>query len=138
MSYEEKEKHNELLKQEFDKLVKNRALICDEKGVLKTDCTKYKKKYKTLLTKVKNLQWECIKDDITYFYIPDTTTGYVFKKMLEIILQSVSKLLIQNVKTGSYEKFEEIRNEIYEEMADMYIFFIIKKDMHQHLYKKGA
>ena len=129
------EMHEKYLKEVFERLVKNRTVLCNEKGQLRKENYRYRTKYQELVYQVVEAIRDCIRDDFSIFAVPATPIGHMFLKSLEIILKETSDRFVSAIKNGTYEDVEKQREVLHNRACALYCDYIFKNGMHAVYYE---
>jgi len=127
------ELHDIELEETFDKLVKNRTVLCDEKGKIRKENSRYKAKYQELVNKVANLAATCIKDDVKRLYIPGNLLGEACGDDIKTLFFAMQGRFTDTIVRGTHEDFEKVRDEFWKKTVEIYLRYIAN-GMHAHLY----
>lgn len=111
----------------FSKLVKNREVLCNEKGALKKDCAKYKVKYQELVNLVAKQGAEVIRDSIDYLTVPEDLLA-PFEQAVKSVFEKYSPEFKKIILNGTFEEFSDMIDEFRTRVIEQHYILQKRRD----------
>ena len=89
----------------FEKLVRNREVICDNEGRVKASCIRYYRKYNLLANQVMVLGMIVANDKIERLHIPNNSIGSACLDEIRQLAHRRKEKFIHIINRGTYRSF---------------------------------
>lgn len=126
--------YTEELRRVFEKLEKNRAVLCDEDGKLRADNARYATKYIELLNQVAKQGNKVLEATISHYLIPKNETGNDCITALEKLARAMSDDFKTAIRKRTFEEYMQLVSEYASNACEIYCNYIITHNMHEGLY----
>lgn len=137
MEKEEYEIRIEEFKKDFEKLERNRQMLCTPEGALKKEHIRYKNAYQSLVNKICGGCLEISKDSVSIFQIPDTEEGKKCGKEINGLFNNlILNRLRDIINKGTYDDMFSAMEDFRMSALDVYWDYV-KNGMNSFLLKGG-
>ena len=130
--------HLTKLHEMFDKLVKNRAVICDNQGRVKAENIRYYRKYNLLANETALMVMIVAGEKIKNFFIPDTEMGSSCCSEIEGLMEGIKPKVVDTIKRGTYNSLTIELDRFASEARKCYMRYVAAGMHNQYWQAKRA